>query len=206
LLACAATLGSLDQGSGWESFWMAPVRLCFPFLTGLWLYRMRDRLPRVRFGWLPLSAVMVIAMALPIFPAVGGIKLNGLYEAACVVLLFPAIIVAGRHCEAGRGMVGLCKASGRISYPLYITHFPFLYVWMNYVANGKPSQARLVGIGVALVPFLLLVAWAAYTFWDEPIRRRLKALLPGRGQPPVIGKSAGLAQSGPRNCNMEKLP
>jgi peptidoglycan/LPS O-acetylase OafA/YrhL len=193
LVVCAATLGSLDQGAGWERFWMAPVRLCFPFLTGLWLYRLRDKLPRVRLGWLPLSAVMVVAMALPIFPAVGGIKLNGLYEAACVVLLFPAIIVAGRHSEAGRGMVGLCKASGRISYPLYITHFPFLYVWMNYVANGKPSQARLVGIGVALVPFLLLVAWAAYTFWDEPIRRRLKALLPGRGQPPVIGESAGLA-------------
>jgi peptidoglycan/LPS O-acetylase OafA/YrhL len=48
---------------------------------------------------------------------------------------------------------------------------------MNYVANGKPSQAQLVSIGVALVPFLLLVAWAAYAFWDEPIRTRLKARL-----------------------------
>lgn len=57
-----------------------------------------------------------------------GVKINGLYEAACVVLLFPAIIVAGRHSEAGRGMVGLCKASGRMSYPIYITHFPFLYL------------------------------------------------------------------------------
>jgi peptidoglycan/LPS O-acetylase OafA/YrhL len=50
---------------------------------------------------------------------------------------------------------------------------------MNYVANGKPSQAQLVGIGIALVPFLLLVAWTAYTFWDEPIRKRLRARLPG---------------------------
>jgi peptidoglycan/LPS O-acetylase OafA/YrhL len=177
LVACAATLGSLDQGAGWGRFWMAPVRLCFPFLAGLWLYRMRDRLPRVRLGWLPLCAVMVVAMAFPILPPVGGVKVNGLYEAVCVVLLFPAIIVAGRHSEAGRGMIGLCKASGRISYPIYITHFPFLYVWMNYVANGKPSQAQLAGIGVALVPFLLLVAWAAYALWDEPIRMRLKARL-----------------------------
>jgi peptidoglycan/LPS O-acetylase OafA/YrhL len=120
---------------------------------------------------------MVIAMAFPILPVVGGVKINGLYEAACVVLLFPAIIVAGRHSEAGRGMVVLCKASGRISYPIYIMHFPFLYIWMNYVASGKPSQAQLVGIGVALVPFLLLIAWAAYTFWDEPIRKRLRARL-----------------------------
>ena len=35
----------------------------------------------------------------------------------------------------------------------------------------------LESIGVALVPFLLLVAWAAYAFWDEPIRTRLMARL-----------------------------
>lgn len=180
LVACGGYLGSLDQGSGWESFWMAPVRLCFPFVTGLWLYRARDRLPRVRLGWLPLTIIMVAAMAFPTLPPLGGIKINGLYEAACVVLLFPFIVLAGSHSDAGRGMMGLCKASGRISYPIYITHFPFLYVWMNYVANGHPTQGQLVGIGLALIPFLLLVAWAAYTFWDEPIRSRLRAALRAR--------------------------
>lgn len=174
LLVCAGLLGSLDHGSYWETFWMAPVRLCFPFLTGLWLYRVRDRLPAIRIGWLPLSAAMMLAMLFPTLPEVSGIKLNGLYEAACVVLLFPAIIVCGRHSDAGRGMLGLCKASGRLSYPIYITHFPFLYVWMNFVANNRPSQAQLIGIGTALVPFLLLVAWAAYRFWDEPVRARLR--------------------------------
>lgn len=180
LVACAGHLGSLDQGSAWESLWMAPVRLCFPFITGLWLYRTKDRLPQIRLGWLPLTIVMVAAIAFPTLPPIGGVKLNGLYEAACVVLLFPFIVLAGSHSEAGRGMMGLCKASGRISYPIYITHFPFLYVWMNYVANGKPSQERMAGIGLALIPFLLAVAWAAYTFWDEPIRRRLRAALPHR--------------------------
>jgi peptidoglycan/LPS O-acetylase OafA/YrhL len=177
LVVCAVVLGSLDQGSGWDSLWMAPVRLCFPFVTGLWLYRMRGRLPALRVGWLPLSIVMVVAMAFPTLPPVGGIRINGLYEAACVVLLFPLIILAGSHSDAGRGMMRLCKASGRISYPIYITHFPFLYVWMNYVANGKPTEPDLIGIGLALIPFLLLVAWAAYTFWDEPIRRRLRRAL-----------------------------
>jgi len=180
LVACGGYLGSLDQGSGWDSLWMAPVRLCFPFVTGLWLYRMRDRLPRTRLGWFPLTVIMVAAMAFPTLPAVDGVKINGLYEAACVVLLFPFIVLAGSHSDAGRGMMRLCKASGRISYPIYITHFPFLYVWMNYVANGSPSQARLVGIGLALIPFLILVAWAAYTFWDEPIRSRLRGALRAR--------------------------
>lgn len=181
LVVCGGHLGSLDQGSGWDSLWMAPVRLCFPFVTGLWLYRVRDQLPRIQLGWLSLTIIMVAAMAFPTLPAVGGVKINGLYEAACVVLLFPLIVLAGSHSDAGRGMMGLCKASGRISYPIYITHFPFLYIWMNYVANGKPSQAQLIAIGIALIPFLIIVAWAAYTFWDEPIRRCLRrALLPQR--------------------------
>ncbi|WP_204273878.1 hypothetical protein, partial [Stenotrophomonas maltophilia] len=71
-------------------------------------------------------------------------------------------------------MLWLCKASGRLSYPIYITHFPFLYVWMNFVANGSASPAALVAIGTALVPFLLLVAWAAHAWWDLPIRARLR--------------------------------
>jgi peptidoglycan/LPS O-acetylase OafA/YrhL len=68
--------------------------------------------------------------------------------------------------------MGLCKFAGRISYPIYMTHFPFLYVWMNFVANDYPTQEMLVVIGLALVPFLIAVAWASYTFWDEPIRAR----------------------------------
>lgn len=180
LVACGVYLGSLDQGSAWDSVWMAPVRLCFPFVTGLWLYRVRGRLPKVRLGWLPLTVIMVAAMAFPTLPEVDGIKINGLYEAACVVLLFPFIVLAGSHSDAGRGMIGLCRMSGRISYPIYITHFPFLYVWMNYVANDKPPDGRMLGIGLALIPLLIGVAWLAYTFWDEPIRRRLRNALARR--------------------------
>ena len=177
LVACGGYLGSLDQGSAWDSVWMAPVRLCFPFIAGLWLYRMRDRLPKIRLGWLSLTGIMVAAMGFPTLPQVGAIKINGLYEAACVILLFPFIVLAGSHSEAGRGMMDLCRMSGRISYPIYITHFPFLYVWMNYVANDKPSSERMLGIGLALVPFLIGVAWLAYTSWDVPIRRGLRGAL-----------------------------
>ncbi|TDW67605.1 peptidoglycan/LPS O-acetylase OafA/YrhL [Novosphingobium sp. PhB55] len=180
LIACTATLDSIDQGSAWPSFWMAPVRLCFPFVAGLWLYRVRDRLPSIRLGWVPLSLLLIGIAAFPTLNPVAGVPLNGLYETLCVILLFPLIVHAGSHSKAGRGMIGLCRASGRISYPIYITHFPFLYIWMNYVANEKPSPARMATIGVALVPFLIIAAWAAYRFWDEPIRNRLRTLFPKR--------------------------
>ena len=170
--------GSLDAGFGWDNWWMAPIRLAYPFVTGLWLYRVRDRLPsvlrRLRAGWLPLTALLALAFLAPIMPEAGGVRWNGLYEAACVVLLFPLIIVAGSHSEAGAGMTRLCATSGRLSYPLYITHFPFLYVYMNVVLIQKAPSRVTIPVAMALVPALLFVAWAAAKWWDEPIRARLR--------------------------------
>jgi peptidoglycan/LPS O-acetylase OafA/YrhL len=178
LVGAAVQRGSMDAGYAWDNWWMAPIRLAYPFVTGLWLYRTRDRLPgalaRLRAGWLPLTALIALAFLVPILPDAGGVHLNGLYEAACVILLFPAIIVAGSHSEAGRGMTRLCNASGRLSYPLYITHFPFLYVYSNLVLVQKASASLTLTVALTLVPFLLLVAWMAARWWDEPIRARLR--------------------------------
>ena len=176
LIGCAVARGSLDAGWGWQNLWMAPIRLCFPFVTGLWLYRVHDRLPKLKLGFLPLTIVLLIAFAIPTLPTLGGVNLNGIYEAACVVLLFPLIVIAGAHSKAGTGMIGLCKVSGRISYPIYITHFPFLYIWANFVTNIRPPAGQTLVIALALVPFVIAVAWAAFKVWDEPIRSRLRRL------------------------------
>ncbi len=42
------------------------------------------------------------------------------------MLVFPLVILAGSHSEAGRGMTGLCRFAGRLSYPIYMRHFPFV--------------------------------------------------------------------------------
>src|SRR5689334_6516190 len=150
----------MDAGFGWDNWWMAPVRLAYPFVTGLWLYRVRDRLPRLlrrlRAGWLPLTTVLTLAFLTPILPEAGGVRLNGLYEAACVVLLFPLVIIAGSHGEAGVRTKSLSTGIGRLSYPLYITHFPFLYIYGNLVLIQKAPARLTIPLAVALVPFLLL--------------------------------------------------
>ena len=59
------------QGWGYSNFSMAPVRLIHLFVTGLWLYRVRDRLPRIRQGFLPLTLVLLAAFMMPVLPTVG---------------------------------------------------------------------------------------------------------------------------------------
>ncbi|WP_420137335.1 acyltransferase family protein [Sphingomonas sp.] len=171
-----AARGSLDGGWGWSNLWMALVRLTYPFVTGLFLYRVRHHLPKIRLGFLPLTLILTIAILLPIWPEAAGVRWNGLYEAALVILLFPAIIIAGAHSDAGRGMIGICKISGRLSFPLYITHYPFLYIYMNWIFT-RPSLGMILIVAAAALLFVLAFAWAAFEFWDKPIRARLKRAL-----------------------------
>lgn len=174
LLWKALQRGSLDAGWGYGNFWMAPIRLIFPFVTGLWLYRVHDRLPRMRLGFLPLTAALLVAFTVPVLPKLGSFSFNGLYDALCVLLVFPAILVAGSHLNAGTGFMRLCKASGRLSYPLYMTHYPFMYIYANWVETKHPSQGSQIQVALLLAPLVIFVAWVAVKFFDEPIRTKLR--------------------------------
>jgi peptidoglycan/LPS O-acetylase OafA/YrhL len=162
--------GSLDGGWGYSEIWMAPLRLTASFVMGLWLYRIHNRAPFPKIGLLLLSIVLVICFQMPVFPKEGGLSLNGLYDAACVLFLFPLIILCGAHSNAGVGMINLCKFSGRLSYPLYITHIGFVYVLTNYSLTHHPSVGFRVGWILVLLPMVTFVGWVALKFYDEPVR------------------------------------
>ncbi len=173
-VATAMSLGSYDTGWGLHNFWGAPVRLAYPFMAGLLLFRLHHRLPRWRVGFLPLSVILLLAFAAPAMPTDGVIKLNGLYQAFCVVILFPAIIVAGRHSQGGPTMAHLCRTAGQISYPLYITHYPFVYLYMNWIATGNGQGAVTGPFAIGLYVFTIVFAVAAYRIWDRPLRFALR--------------------------------
>jgi peptidoglycan/LPS O-acetylase OafA/YrhL len=173
LIYTANLKGSLDGGWGYPEIWMAPLRLTVSFVLGLWLYRIHDRIRFPRVGLLVLSIVLVACFQMPQFSKVGGLSLNGLYDAACVILLFPLIILCGAHSNAGTGMIRLCKFSGRISYPLYITHISFVYVIANFSSTRHPSLIVKLTWICLLIPVVIFVAWLALKYFDEPVRARL---------------------------------
>ena len=170
LIWTANTKGSLDGGWGYPEIWMAPLRLTVSFVMGLWVYRIHDRIRFPKLGLLLLSIVLVLCFQMPQFSKVSGLSLNGFYDAACVLLLFPLVILCGAHSNAGAGMIKLCKFSGRLSYPLYITHIPFVYVLTGYSSTRHPSMdVTLIWI-FSLIPLVILVAWIALKYFDEPVR------------------------------------
>src|ERR1700751_1143814 len=170
LVVVANHKGLLDGGWDYPEIWMAPLRLTVSFVLGLWLYRIHDRVRLPKIGLLLLSIVLLVCFQMPVFPKIGAWSLNGLYDAACVLFLFPLIILSGAPSDAGTGMIRLCKFSGHLSYPLYITHIPFVYVLAGYSWTRHPSLSLKLTLIFLLIPFVIFVAWLVLKYYDEPIR------------------------------------
>ena len=137
------------------------LRLCYPFLAGMLLQRLHKRI-HVRYAFLWCSLLLVLVLILPRFGTPATLWKNGLYEAMVIVLVFPVIVDMGAG-EQIRGRVAtrLCRFSGEISYPLYITHYALIYIYTARVYDGKLTPAQGVGWGVALFFTAIAIAYAA---------------------------------------------
>ncbi len=167
------SLDSMDRGWGWDNVGYGFIRLAYPFLIGMLLYRLRDKVKLPQLGFLPLSAILIISMCAPIMPKINGLPLNGIYEATLIVILFPLIVAMGAHSSSKGFVKSLCNYSGKISYPLYITHFPFLYAFLNLATIVKAPTNVLIIAGIGFTILVIVVAVIVEKFWDGPIRRAL---------------------------------
>ncbi|MGI4762402.1 MAG: acyltransferase family protein [Janthinobacterium lividum] len=156
------------------------TRMLFPFFAGLLLARTAS-LRRIPNAFLWCSLLLLVALA---FPRVGGAShlwLNGLYESFAIIVVFPLIVWLGAGGQIARvGAARLCKFFGDISYPLYITHYPLIYIYTAWVSRNRVSLPA--GLPWAALTFVVAVAlaYACLKFYDEPVRRWLRNRLMAR--------------------------
>lgn len=139
---------------------------------------------RVKRGAFARCSLLVAAVLL--CPRVGGAAradwwMNGLYEAVCILVLFPLVVSMG----AGGTVAGgkerkIMRFLGEISYPLYVTHYPLVYLHMSWAATHRDAPASTHAMAAASLYLLsLAVAYASGRLYDRPVRdwlkRRLKA-------------------------------
>lgn len=172
---------------GWEisaaQIQIGLTRLLYPFFCGLLLSRIGSKVSLAGgFWWCSLLVVAALAM-----PRIGGDNpdffwMNGLYEAACILLLFPLVIVIGAGSRvSGRRSAAVCKFLGDISYPLYVTHYPLIYVQMSWAAtHGDLPASTHLFVAAAIFCLAMFVAWASLKSYDEPVREWLKEKLFGK--------------------------
>ena len=152
------------------------TRLLFPFFAGLLLSRLGWKI-RVRGGFLWCSLLLVVLLAMP---RVGGEAhglWNGMYEAACILLFFPVVVLMGAGSVTTGRTARVCKFLGDISYPLYITQYPIVFTLLGGWISNTPeaTTAQVVFTSVMSCLFCFAAAYASLKLYDEPVRRWLTA-------------------------------
>ncbi|MBE1162013.1 acyltransferase family protein [Dyella acidiphila] len=176
-----------DVIGGWsidaEQLHIGFARLLFPFLAGMLLMRLGMRVP-IRGAFALCSVLLIVALALPRFGGADRLWLNGLYESACVILVFPAIVAIGAGAQLQQGLsTRIAKWFGDLSYPLYITHYPLIYIYTQWVSshNQTTPAAHVMAVGVMVLIASIAMAYACLKFYDEPVRRWLAGRFLKRG-------------------------
>lgn len=153
-------------------------RLLFSFTAGLLLFRIFKPLSNVRGSFWIGAIVLTVLLSLPRIGGAEDMWKNGLYDAACSIVAFPLLVYLGAsEQKMSKAMTGLCKFLGDISYPLYMVHYPFIYLYYAWVKNSNLSfeQSLPGAAGVVIGSFLL--AYLSLRFYDIPVRRYLTKLL-----------------------------
>lgn len=167
-----------NMGVGWTldgaNFGGGLLRMLFPFSMGMLLSR-NFRPVRVRGAFWICSAVLIALFSVPYIAGTEPVCLNGAYEAFCVIAVFPALVWMGASGNTtDRSSTRICKFLGDISFPVYIIHYPFMYLFYAWLIEkqlftlGETWQVALcVYAGNVLLGYLCL------KLYDEPVRRYL---------------------------------
>ncbi len=150
------------------------ARVLYTFMVGLLLSRLQWKL-RVKHPFLACGVLLAIALSMPRIGTETLLWPNALYEAFCVLVLFPLIVIMGSsivHTE-GEDSGALCRWCGRISYPLYLVQFPIALCYMRYIHSGQATTLGNWLWGIVAFAGALGLATAVERYYDRPVRQWL---------------------------------
>ena len=166
LLLLSYSAGNLLGGWSKDNWWHGGVRVAYSFSAGLLLHR-SGWIIKNGLGFGGVAILLTLAFVMPFF------SWNWLAEALVVIFYFPLIVALGAGAGLSPGLKGVCKFSGDISYPLYMTHYAAIWMFGNYYTTYKPSTTELTFVVITGTLVLIAIAYLAMRFYDIPVRKYL---------------------------------
>ena len=149
------------------------LRILFSFPAGLLLSRIFKPVHIKGAFWICSLSVVVLL----VIPRVGdgeSLWMNGLYDTVCFAFLFPFLVYLGASGKTtDKHTPRVCKFLGDISYPLYMVHYPFIYLYYAWVKNESLTFVQSLPGALALVIGNILLAYLCLKLYDEPVRKYL---------------------------------
>ena len=174
-------------GVGWTldgaNFLGGSLRMLFPFALGMLISR-HFRPVKIRGAFWICSAVLVVLFCVPYIEGkYGSIILNGLFEAICILFIFPVLVWLGASgTTTDKRSTWICKFSGDISFPLYAVHYPVMYLFYAWLIDNKLyTFGEVWPVAAAVYLGSILLAYLCLKAYDEPVRKWLtRKFLPKR--------------------------
>lgn len=165
---CFIGIQSGNLMGGWSKASIADggIRVAFSFVAGLLIYR-SNWIIKNRLGFIGISALLVVAFVMPFF------KWNWLVEVIMVVIYFPLLVSLGAGSALSSKTRKACIFSGDISYPLYMTHYAWIWLFGSYFKRYAPGTGELVVVISLGTIGLIGLSYLMLKVYDLPIRRYL---------------------------------
>ena len=149
------------------------LRLLFAFSIGLLMSRNFKPLKIKGAFWISGLAIVVL-LSMPYIGNSDTPWLNGIYDAVCTIIIFPILVYIGASGKiTDKGTTGVSKFLGDISYPLYMVHYPFMYLFYSWVWKNELTFAQTWPVALLLVFGNILLAYLCLKLYDEPVRKYL---------------------------------
>lgn len=171
-----STYGNI--GVGWTldgvNFLGGSLRMLFPFSLGMLMSR-NFKPMKVKGAFWICTIALIALFSVPYLEGLEPLCMNGVYETFCVIVAFPIILWIGASgTTTDKQSTKICKFLGDISYPVYVIHYPLMYLFYAWLIENQ-----LYTLGetwhVALCVFILsiILAYLCLKLYDEPIRKYL---------------------------------
>ena len=164
-------------GVGWtladNNFIGGLLRLLYAFSAGLLMSRV-FKPKRIKGAFLISSLIIVVLLSMPFIGDDDKLWMNGLYDAICTIIIFPILVYIGASGTIkSKFSERLCKFLGDISYPLYMVHYPFMYLFYSWVWKNELTFTEVWPMAIVLLFGNILLAWIILKLYDVPVRKYL---------------------------------
>ena len=187
LLCCALTWFAVTNQSGYGSIgvgWTVDttnllggtLRMLCPFTIGMLMSRVFKPIKNVRGAFWICTIILLVLFHVPFIDGGTPMSLNGIFEAVCIIGVFPIIVWLGASgTTTDNTSRRICRFLGDISFPLYIVHYPLMYAfYMWLIKTELYTFSETWPIAISTMACSVCIAWLSLRFYDEPVRKWLK--------------------------------
>ena len=150
------------------------TRLFYPYFAGYLVYRLKLKI-RIPYSFIICSIILITFLSMPRLEKEGYPIFNGIYEAIVIILIFPLVIIVGAgDTTKNEILTKICKFIGELSYPIYITHYPIIYMnsaWTSFHMKDSLFNKIMLSIGSFFI--MVFNAYSLIELYDKPVRKWL---------------------------------